>query len=106
MARNTEHGMVDVSRRIEAFISAMASAIRASELREGVTPEGAARTMFTVMYGCLVMTDLVEGDIATRFAECWRTLLPGLVAPDSVARFDDVISRSADSCRRPVVDSA
>ncbi len=93
MARHTERGVADVARRIEAFATVMAGAIRASELREGVTPEAAARTMFTVIYGCLVMTDLVKGDIATRFAECWRILLPGLVPAGSLAQFEDVVSR-------------
>ena len=95
MARHTAQGMADVSRRIEAFIAAMAESIPVSDLRAGVTPQVAARTMFTAVYGCLAMTDLVADDIATRFAECWRVMLPGLVATDALAHFEDVLSRTA-----------
>ena len=101
MARHTERGIIDVSQRIEAFITEMAGAIRASELREGVTPDAAARTMFTAIYGSLVMTDLVAGDIATRFAECWRILLPGLVTPGALPHFEDLLSRTVSSYQRP-----
>lgn len=97
MARHSERGIIEVSRRIETFIAEMAASIPASELREGVTPEAAARIMFTAIYGSLVMTDLVAGDIATRFAECWRILLPGLVARGSLARFEDMLSRTVSS---------
>lgn len=95
MARHTRHGILDVAARIETFTNALARTISADELRAGVTPEAAARTMFTVIYGCLVMTDLLEGDIATRLAEGWRILLPGLVAPNLLAHFEDALSTIA-----------
>lgn len=101
MARHTQEGTADAAQRIGVFIADIAGAIPTSELRAGVTPETAARTMFTVIYGCLVMTDLVAGDIATRVAECWRILLPGLVAPDSLPHYEDILSRTVSRYRQP-----
>lgn len=106
MARHTERGVVEVSRRIETFITAIAAAIRPSELREGVTPDIAARTLFTTVYGSLVMTDLVAGDITTRFADCWRILLPGLVAPDALAHFEAMLSHTVRGYQQAGIGSA
>ena len=106
MARHSQQGIVAVAQRIEVFTTAMAGAVKASELRAGVTPQSAAKTIFTVIYGCLVMTDLVAGDIGTRFAECWQVLLPGLVEPDSLAHFEDVLARTVSSYKQPVISAA
>lgn len=106
MARHSRLGIAQVADRVEVFIAAMAGAIRPSDLREGVTPEVAARTMFAVIYGCLVMTDLVAGDVATRFAECWRVLLPGLVAPELLPHYENVLSRTIACCQPPGIATA
>lgn len=93
MARHTRQGLADVADRIAVYIGSIASSIKPSELRAGVTPESAARTMFTVVYGCLVMSDLVPGDLPAKVTECWRILLPGLVSPESLPRFEDLVDR-------------
>ena len=106
MARHSRQGIVAVADRIEMFIASMARAIRPSELRAGISPEAAARTMFTVVYGCLVMTDLVPGDLQTRFAECWKILLPGVVAQESVSYFEDVLQSTVNRYRQREFGSA
>ncbi len=95
MARHTQQGIIDVAARIKVFTDALVRTIPACELRAGVTPEAAARTMFAVIYGCLVMTDLVDGDLPTRLAEGWRILLPGMVAPNLLPHFEDALSSIA-----------
>jgi AcrR family transcriptional regulator len=91
VVRHSRQGIQDVAERIDVLVAGVAQAIRASPLRDGVPPEEAARTMVSMIYGCLAMTDLMTGDIATRLDECWRILLPGLVAPDSLAYFQNTL---------------
>lgn len=101
VVRHSRQGIHDVAERIEVLVAGVSQAIRAAPLRDGVIPEEAARTMVSVIYGCLAMTDLMTGDIATRLDECWRILLPGLVAPDSLTHFQNVFSNTVGRYRRP-----
>jgi hypothetical protein len=99
VVRHSRQGIHDIAERIEVLAVAVAQAIRDSPLRDGVLPEEAARTIVSVIYGCLAMTDLMTGDLPTRLDESWRILLPGLVAPDSLPHFEKVLSDSfARSC--------
>ncbi|MCW1957841.1 MAG: TetR/AcrR family transcriptional regulator [Mycobacterium sp.] len=101
MARLDKHSSDAVAGRVQLFVDAIAATIQPSELRAGVTPEQAARTMVTVIYGCFTMSDLIKGDTTARVVECWRILLPGLVAPDSLSRFESVLSAAAARYRGP-----
>lgn len=94
IARHTQQGIAGVAERVEVFIVDVAHAIQDCELRDGVDPDSAARTMLTLVYGCLAMTDLVSGGTATRLEECWRILIPGLVPPDSIPHFEKVLARA------------
>lgn len=98
MARHTQQGIQDFAARIGALLIGVTGAIRASPLRKGVIPEEAARTTVNVIYGCLAMTNVLAGDIVTRLAECWRILLPGLVAPDSLAHFEKALANAVARC--------
>ncbi|MGI9125058.1 MAG: TetR family transcriptional regulator [Mycobacterium sp.] len=104
MARHTEQGLHDVAERVQVFIDAIAETLPPGELREGVTPQAAAVTMFTLVYGCLAMTDLVRGHIANRLYESFRALLPGLAARDSLPHLERVLSEMLTRYERPVVD--
>ena len=103
MARRTQQGIQDFAARIGVLLIGVTQAIRASPLRDGVIPEEAARATVTVIYGCLAMTNLLTGDSVTRLDECWRILLPGLVAPDSLAHFERALANAVARC--PSCDS-
>lgn len=93
MTRHTKEGLADLAERFAAFVVDIAQAIKPAELRDGVTPDAVAKTTVTVVYGCLAMTDLLEGDITHRLVECFRILLPGIAAPESLPRLEDLLSR-------------
>jgi AcrR family transcriptional regulator len=90
--RYTDQGLVDVAERVAVFVVDIAQAIKPSELREGVTPEAVARTIVTLVYGILAMTDLLEGDITTRLVEFFRILLPGIAPPESLPHLEAFVS--------------
>lgn len=100
MARHSPQGSEEAAERIEAFVSAVARAIRPTELRAGLTAENAARTMVSVVYGALWMGGLLNGespsgDVGTRLVEAWRVILPGVCAPERQAHFDGVVDATA-----------
>lgn len=104
MARHDRQGIHDVSDRLRTLLSDIAGTIRASELSPALARDEAARTMLSLIYGCLAMTDLIPGGLSTRLAECWRVLLPGIVAPDSLSVFQDVLSGTEERYRRECDD--
>lgn len=106
VVRHSRQGIHDVAERIDVLVAGVSQSITASPLRDGVVPDEAARTMVSVIYGCLAMTDLMTGDIATRLDECWRLLLPGVVAPDSLARFQKALAGAFARSRRAGVVGA
>lgn len=95
MARLNRQSSEAVAARVELFVAGIAATIRPSELRDGVTPEQASKTIVTLIYGCFTMSDLIRGDTTVRVYECWQTLLPGLVPPDALSDFERVLSRTA-----------
>ncbi len=99
VARHTQRGIQAVADRVEQFVAATTLAIRDSVLRDDVSPQEAARTMVTLIYGSLAMSGLIPGDISTRLAESWLLLLPGIVAPDSLPHFRRIVSDSVDRYR-------
>lgn len=106
MARHCQRGIAGVTKRIDEFVIGVKQAIPAAHLREGVDPEHAAKTMVNLIYGSYLMTDLLMGDTASRLAECWRILLPGLVRSDLLLRFEKVISDAVMCSRQPGVVGA
>lgn len=90
--RYTDDGLVDLTERVAVFVVGIAQAIKPDELREGITPEVVARAIVTMVYGCLAMTDLLEGDITTRLVECFRILLPGIALPESLPHLDKILA--------------
>lgn len=92
MARHCQRGIAGVTERIDEFVAGVRQAIPASQLRAGVDPAQAATTMVNLIYGSYMMTDLLLGDTASRLAECWRILLPGLVPPDLLPQFERIVS--------------
>lgn len=106
MARHFPKGSQEAADRIEAFVADVAGALGQSELRDGLAPADAARTMVSVIYGALWMGGLLNGqspsgDVPTRLVEAWRVILPGVVAPDRLAHFDDVLATAASRHRQP-----
>jgi AcrR family transcriptional regulator len=101
MARHCERGIAGVTERIDEFIVGVRQAIPAAQLRAGVDPEHAAKTMVNLIYGSFLMTDLVTGDSASRLAECWRILLPGLVQPALLPSFEKIVSDTLAPGRPP-----
>lgn len=91
VARHTRQGSQDVGTRVGAFVADLTQAVLASDLRNGVDPGTAAKAIVQTIYGCLAMTDFIDGDITTRLAECWLLLLPGLVAPDRLNHYRDLV---------------
>ena len=57
--------------------------------------------MVNLIYGSFLMTDLVTGDAASRLAECWRILLPGLVQPALLPSFEKIVSDTLAPVRPP-----
>lgn len=106
MARHTRQGIQDFAERVGVLLVVVTQAIRASPLRDGVVPEEAARMAVNVIYGCLAMTNVLSGDTANRLDECWRILLPGLVAPDALAHFEKGLSDTLARSRRPGIVGA
>lgn len=92
MTRYTDQGLVDVAERIAVFVVDIAQAIKPNELREGVTPEAVARTIVTLVYGILAMTDLLEGDVTTRLVECFRILLPGIAPAETLPHLEEFLT--------------
>lgn len=92
MARHSRQGIAGVTARIELFVVDVARAIQDSDLRDGVTPEKASRTMVSVVYGCLAMTDLMPAVPTARLADSWQIILPGLVTASSLPHFEKVLA--------------
>lgn len=90
--RYTDEGFVDLAERIAVFVVDIAKAIKPTELLDGITPEAVARSIVTLVYGCLAMTDLLEGDITTRLVECFRILLPGIAPAEALPRLEELLS--------------
>ena len=106
MARHSQRGIADMTDRIDEFVVAVRQAMPASQLREGVDPEHAAKTTVNLIYGSFMLSGLVEGGTVSRLAECWRILLPGLVPPDLLPHFEKVVSDAVAHGRRPgIVDT-
>lgn len=103
MARHCQRGITGVTERIDEFIVGLRQAIPPCQLREGVDPEHAAKTMVNLIYGSYMMTDLLPGDTASRLAECWRILLPGLVPSDLLPDFENVVSDTLAWGKQPGV---
>lgn len=100
VARHSPHGSQEAAERIEAFVFDVAQAIRPAELRDGLAPQDAARTMVSVVYGALWMGGLLNGespsgDVGKRLVEAWRVILPGVVAPGLLTHFDDGLGATA-----------
>lgn len=106
VARYSRQGIVDVAARIEMFVEDVARAIQDSDLRDGVTPQGAARTTVTVVYGCLAMNNLIAGLLTARVAECWQMMLPGLVAPAALPHFENALATAVARYGHPGITGA
>lgn len=101
MARHCQRGIAGVTERIDEFIIGVQQAIPAAQLRAGVDPEHAAKTMVNLIYGSYMMSGLVTGNTAHRLAECWRILLPGLVQPALLPSFEKIVSNAIERGRPP-----
>ncbi len=111
MARHSPKGSQEAAERIEAFVADVAQAVRPAELRGGLAAGDAARTMVSVIYGALWMGGLLNGespsgDVGTRLVDAWKILLPGVVATDLLAHFEDVLAGTAACYRQSGVRGA
>ncbi len=74
--------------------AALSKAADAGDLRDGVDADKLAWTLWATAIGNRVLCDATDADIIARTADMWQIILPGVVAREHLAYFQERVARS------------
>lgn len=97
----SQEGRRGFENRARQFIARVAAVIGADDIRPDLSPEDVGTQVWITVHGCHLLSDALGTDAIGRLDRSWRTLLPGLVRADSLAYFEQFVTRTAAAASQP-----
>ena len=91
----SEDGRSRFQEKAAAFVDGIARSIRRSDLRDEVTFEAVGNMVWITVHGVHLLSDAMMDDVFARLTESWRMLLRAIVPAESLAYFEQFLSRTA-----------
>lgn len=89
----------DYRRRTQLFVGEIVSALRPSDLRDGVRVTDVGDVIWMLINGAHLMETANNDSVVKRFEHAWLLLLPALAPAESVAYLEQFVVRTADQYR-------
>lgn len=91
----SEVGRRRFQEKATAFVDGVARSIRRSDIRDEVTFESVGNIVWITVHGVHLLSDAMMDNVFTRLTESWRMLLRAIVPAESLAYFEQFLSRTA-----------
>ena len=91
----SETGRIEFREKANTFVTRIADAIQPSDIRDDVTRHEVGTNVWMMVHGCHLLSDALEDSVFERLSTSWRLLLRAIAPMDSLAYFEQFVSRTA-----------
>lgn len=97
----SEEGRRGFEDRARQFIARVSAAISPDDIRPDVSPDDIGAQVWITVHGCHLLSDAMGSDVLAQLQRSWLNLLPAFVPAESLAYFQQFVTRTARSAASP-----
>lgn len=99
-----EEGRRGFRENATTFVEGIAGSLRRSDVRGDVTVDALGSMVWVILHGCHLLSDAMMDNVFHRLTDSWRMLLPAIVPAESLAYFEQFLTRTAVRFEPAAVD--